>query len=140
MLVSGVQLSDSDIYAYIYTHIYTHTHTYIYIYIYTQLHTHISTYTHIWQWQFSCSVISDSLQPMDCSPPASSVHGILQARILEWQPFSSPGDFFLTQGSNLGLLCCRQILYQLSHQVSPGGLYTHIYFSDSCPIQVITEY
>ena len=22
--------------------------------------------------------------PMDCSPPGSSVHGILQARILEW--------------------------------------------------------
>ena len=22
--------------------------------------------------------------PMDCSPPSSSVHGILQARILEW--------------------------------------------------------
>ena len=22
--------------------------------------------------------------PMDCGPPASSVHGILQARILEW--------------------------------------------------------
>ena len=31
----------------------------------------------------SCSVMSDSLQPMDCSPPGSSVHGILQARILE---------------------------------------------------------
>ena len=29
--------------------------------------------------------------PMDCSPPGSSVHGILQARILEWvaMPFSS---------------------------------------------------
>ena len=28
--------------------------------------------------------------PMDCSPPGSSVHGILQARILEWGaiPFS----------------------------------------------------
>ena len=28
--------------------------------------------------------------PMDCSPPGSSVHGILQARILEWvaMPFS----------------------------------------------------
>ena len=25
--------------------------------------------------------------PMDCSPPGSSVHGILQARILEWVPF-----------------------------------------------------
>ena len=30
------------------------------------------------------SVMSDSLDPMDCSPPVSSVHRILQARILEW--------------------------------------------------------
>ena len=32
---------------------------------------------------FSCSAVSASLDPMDCSPPGSSVHGILQARILE---------------------------------------------------------
>ena len=38
----------------------------------------------------SCSVMSDSWQPMNCSLPGSSVHGILQARILEWVaiPFS----------------------------------------------------
>ena len=30
------------------------------------------------------SVVSDSVQPMDCGLPGSSVHGILQARILEW--------------------------------------------------------
>ena len=30
--------------------------------------------------------------PMDGSPPGSSVHGISQARILEWVPFPSPGD------------------------------------------------
>ena len=29
-----------------------------------------------------CSVVSDC-NPMDCSPPGSSVHGISQARILE---------------------------------------------------------
>ena len=29
---------------------------------------------------------------MDCSLPGFSVHGILQARILEWLPFPSPGD------------------------------------------------
>ena len=29
---------------------------------------------------------------MDCSPPGSSVHGILQARRLEWGAISSPGD------------------------------------------------
>ena len=34
------------------------------------------------------------LDPIDCSPSGSSVHGILQARILEWVklPFPSPGD------------------------------------------------
>ena len=100
--------------------------------------------------------------PMDCSPPGSSVHGILQARVLEWgaiafsdvhptlpnYPFPSPaptgmqptrllcpGDFpgkdtgvgchfllqgiFPTQGLNLGLLHCRQILYLLSYKGSP---------------------
>ena len=31
----------------------------------------------------SHSVLSDSLQPMDCSPSDSSVHGILQTRTLE---------------------------------------------------------
>ena len=32
----------------------------------------------------SRSVVSDALRPLDCSPPGSSVHGVLQARILEW--------------------------------------------------------
>ena len=46
----------------------------------------------------SCSVVSDSYDPVDCSLPGSSVHGIFQARILEWVaiPFSRvssrPGD------------------------------------------------
>ena len=30
--------------------------------------------------------------PIDCSPPGSFVHGILQARILEWVTFPPPGD------------------------------------------------
>ena len=29
----------------------------------------------------SCGTLSN---PMDCSPPGSSIHGIFQARILEW--------------------------------------------------------
>ena len=34
---------------------------------------------------FSCQVMSDSFcSAMDCSPPGSSVHGISQARRLEW--------------------------------------------------------
>ena len=36
--------------------------------------------------------MSDSLHPMDCSLPSSSVYGILQASILEWLPCPPPGD------------------------------------------------
>ena len=49
----------------------------------------------------SCLTLCD---PMDCSPPGSSVHGILQARTLEWVAISSSRELFPTQGSNLGLL------------------------------------
>ena len=38
----------------------------------------------------SCSVVSNSfVTTVDYSPPGSSVHGILQARILEWVAISS---------------------------------------------------
>ena len=37
-----------------------------------------------WWWWWSHSVVSDSCIFMDCSAPGSSVHGISQARILEW--------------------------------------------------------
>ena len=32
------------------------------------------------------------LRPTLCDPMDYTVHGILQARILEWEPFPSPGD------------------------------------------------
>ena len=36
------------------------------------------------KWKWSRSVMSDSSDPTDCSLPGSSVHGILQAKVLEW--------------------------------------------------------
>ena len=57
--------------------------------------------------------------PMDCSPPGSSVRGISQARIWEWVVISFSRGIFLTQGLNPGFQHCRQILYHLSHQGSP---------------------
>ena len=52
---------------------------------------------------------------MDCSPPGSSVHGIFQARILEWGCHFLLQWIFLTPGSNPYL---PQTLYSLSHQGS----------------------
>ena len=55
---------------------------------------------------------------MDCSLPRASVHGIFQARVLEWVAISSSRGIFPTQESNPGLPHCRQMLYHLSHQGS----------------------
>ena len=46
-------------------------------------------------WLVLCLVTQSCLtlcDPMDCSPPGSSVHGILQARILEWVAMPSSGE------------------------------------------------
>ena len=59
----------------------------------------------------SCPTPSD---PMDCSPPGSSVHGIFQARVLEWGAiaFSNNDDslvkYFgeITLGKALGTKWC----------------------------------
>ena len=68
----------------------------------------------------SCSTLCNLT---DSSPPGSSVHGVIQARILKWVtiPFSKVSDF-PNSGSNPGLFHCRQILYSLSHHGSPKGI------------------
>ena len=39
----------------------------------------------------SCPTLRD---PMDCSPPGSSVHGIFQARVLEWGAIAFSGSVY----------------------------------------------
>ena len=68
---------------------------------------------HIYEHE-SSSVMSGSLQPMDCSLPGSSVHGILQARILEWITVPFP------RGSSK-----LRDQTQVSHIV--GGFFTRIH-------------
>ena len=68
-----------------------------------------------------CLVVQPCLtlcDPVVCSPPGSSVHGILQARVWSGVPFPSPGDL-PNPGIEPGLLHCGQILYHLSHQGNP---------------------
>ena len=76
-----------------------------------------------WKWKWSRSVVSDSMRP----------HRLKPTRLL--CPWDFPGKstgvgchfllqrIFPTQGSNLGLLHCRQMLYHLSHQ-GRQALYT----------------
>ena len=66
----------------------------------------------------SCPTLFD---PKDCRPPGSSVHEILQARILEWVaiPFSNPG---IKPGSS----SLQVDSYCQSHWGSPRALLIHI--------------
>ena len=63
-----------------------------------------------------CSTLCD---PMDCSPPGSSVYGILQARILEWVAIPSRGD--LSQpGTESGLLHCSRFFTVWATRKAPN--------------------
>ena len=81
-------------------------------------------------WKWKCKLLTPVWlgNPMDCSPPGSSVHGILQSGILEWVAMPSSRGSPPTQGSNPSLPHCRQILYRLSHKGSPGVLIMWFHF------------
>ena len=62
-----------------------------------------------------CLTLCDLL---DCSPPGSSVHGILGTRITGVGCHSLLRGIFPTQGLNLGLMHCRHTLHCQSYQES----------------------
>ena len=87
--------------------IYTHTHTHTY----THTHTHTNWY---------CPTLCDR---MDCSPLGSSVHGILQSRILEWVAISfSRGSSQQRDQTHVSYVSCiiRWVLYLQNNLESPS--------------------
>ena len=71
----------------------------------------------------SCPTLCD---PTDCSPAGSSVHGILQARTLEWVAVSFSRGSSRPRDQTWVFLYCRQTLYRLNHQGSPKLWYVLI--------------
>ena len=65
---------------------------------------------------------------MECSPSSSSVVDILQNKNTEMGCLFLLQGIFPNQGSNLGLLHVRQILYCLSHQGSSNLITSMIRF------------
>ena len=66
------------------------------------------------KWSESRLVVSDSVRPHGLYSPWNSLGqntGVGSPSLLQ--------GTFPTKGSNPGLLCCRRILYQLSHRGSP---------------------
>ena len=59
--------------------------------------------------------------PMDCSPPGSSVHGDSPGKNTGMGCHALLHGIFPTVESHPGRLHCRQIIYSLSHQRSPSS-------------------
>ena len=59
---------------------------------------------------------------MDCSPPGSSVHGILQARILEWVAISSSRESFRPRDQTCVSSTGKQILYHWATREALGKI------------------
>ena len=70
-----------------------------------------------------CPTLCD---PMDCSPPGSSVRGDSPGKNIGVGCLALLQGIFPTQGLNAGLLHCRWILYHLSHQGSPNMYISNI--------------
>ena len=71
---------------------------------------------------YSCLTLCD---PMDYNLPGSSVHGILQARILEWVAIShSRGSSWPRDQTHVSFISCigRRVLYNQHHMGSPTVL------------------
>ena len=80
-------------------------------------------------------------QPMDCSPPGSSVHGISQARILVWVAISLSRGSSWPRDRNCVSCVGRQILYHWATRVNSImcyvcictlNTYTHTHMYISC--------
>ena len=70
----------------------------------------------------SCPTLCD---PMDCSPPGSPVHGIFQARVLEWVAIAFSDDPLVLLKQPLSLFPTPQITLLLN--IIEMNLY-HMYF------------
>ena len=88
--------------------------------------------THLFKaWFCSCVWMLKSLllcqtlcDPMDYSPPGSSVHGILQARILKWVAMPSSRGSSWPRDWTCVSLHCRQILYHWATGEAKFSSYT----------------
>ena len=84
------------------------------------------------KWKVLVQSFPTLFDPMDCSLPGSSCPRNSPGKNTGMGSHSFLQGIFLTQGPNLGLLHCRQILYCLSHQGSPQLGATALFFVCVC--------
>ena len=117
-----------------------HIHIYIYLYIYTCA----------WQLLQSCLTFWD---PMDCSPPGSSVYGIFQAKLVEWVAMpSSRASFWPRDWICISCVSCvaggfftrwvigEALIHTHTHTHTHTGFYIFFSITDYYKIPSIVSY
>ena len=67
--------------------------------------------------------VSDSCDPMDCSLPGSSVHGIFRARVLEWVAISfSRGSFQPRDRTQVSCIAGRRVTLRATREDITEGI------------------
>ena len=87
-----------------------------------------------WIWWILCVLVTQSClslyHPMDCSPPESSVLGILQARILEWiSILFSRGSSWPRDQTKVSCIAGRFFTVWAMHLSLPHRISYNLYFS-----------
>ena len=78
----------------------------------------------------SCPTLSD---PMDCSPPGSSVHGIFQARVLEWDAIAFSNKAASVSQFSCSIMSNSLQPHELQYARPPCPSPTPGVHSNSCP-------
>ena len=99
-------------------------------------------------WDLFCVCVCAQLyptlfHPMDCSLPDSSVHGIFQARILQWVAISSSrGSSLPWDGTPVSCISCNagRFFLPLSHWGSPSGVQLHPNFCQSALVSLVKQH
>ena len=101
-----------------------------------------------WEWKVKVKLLSRVRlhDPMDCSPPGSSIHGIFQARILEWGAITFSGlrltisKYWVSEVTQSCLtLCdpmnCSRLLHPWDFPSKNTGVDCHLLLQEIFPTQ-----
>ena len=102
------------------------------MFIHFQNHDHVCETTHLCICTKSLQLYLTLCDPMDCRLPGYSVHGIFQARILDWVSIpTSRASYWPRDLTLLSYISCigRWVLYHYHHLGSPR---LYIYLTNAC--------
>ena len=93
----------------------------------------------VWKWKSEVAQLCLTLRdPMDCSLPGFSVHGIFQARVLEWVAISfSRGSFRPRDRTQVSCIAGRCFTVWATREAHWGAFFQSVVFASELKLETI---